>query len=133
MKTRYKIVERKATPYGGLYPVSEFLDQIRFPALFHKVFGKYRKVRKYHPWENISMIFVTILSGGERLYDVERLASDPVLPDLFGNGIVPQDTTLRDDLKHIVKMDEQRRELLFILNEVLFKRKNIKEITLIQR
>lgn len=130
MKTRYKIVERKATPYGGLYAVSEFLDQIRFPALFHKVFGKYRKVRKYHPWENISMIVATILSGGERLYDVERLASDPVLPDLFGNGIVPQDTTLRDDLKHIGKMNDQRQEMLFLLNEMLFKHQNIKKITI---
>ncbi len=130
MKTRYKIVERKATPYGGLYPVSEFLNQTRFPALFHKVFGNYRKVREYHPFENISLIIATILSGGERLYDVERLASDPILPDLFGNGNVPQDTTLRDDLKHIGKMDDQRRELLFLLNETLFKRQNIKKITI---
>ncbi len=130
MKTRYRIVEREATPFGGLFTFSEFMDKIGFPYLFHEVFGNYRKVREYLPSENISMLIAAILSGGERLYDVERLASDPVLPDLFGNGKVPSDTTLRDDLKHIGGMDDQRRELLFRLNESLFKRKNIKKIVI---
>lgn len=130
MKTRYKTVERKATPFGGLYVISEFLHQLRFSKYFEEVFGSYRKVRKYSPSDNITMLIATILSGGERLYDVMRLASDPVLPDLFGNGTVPRDTTLRDDLKHIGKMDDQRRELLFVLNESFFKRNNINKITI---
>ena len=130
MKTNYKIVKRQASPFGGLYPVSEFMHQIDFPALFHETFGKYRKMRNYQPWENISMIIAAILSGGEKLSDVERLSSDPVLPDLFGNGEVPCDTTVRDDLKHIGGMDDQRRELLFKLNEVFFEHQNIRKITI---
>ncbi len=130
MKTKYKIISRKATPFAGLLVISEFLDQIRFPDLFKQVFGRYRKVRKYEPCETISLLIATILSGGERLYDVERLADDPVLPNLFGNGNVPKDTTVRDELKHIGMMDDQRRELLFVLNELLFKLNKIKHITI---
>ena len=130
MKTRYKIIKRKATPFAGLLVISEFLDQIRFPDLFKQVFGRYRKVRKYEPCETISLLIATILSGGERLYDVERLASDPVLPDLFGNGSVPEDITIRDDLKHVGRMDVEHREMLFSLNEQLFSHLHLKQITI---
>ena len=75
-----------------------FINVKLVPVLFLKVFGKYRKVREYHPWENISLIIAIILSGGEQLYDVDRLASDPVLPGLFGNDCDPEDTTIRDTL-----------------------------------
>ena len=130
MKTRYQISEINATPFGGLFLFSDFLHNFGFHALFDKVFGQFRRIRKYRPSDNVSLLIATILSGGERLYDVDRLANDPVLPDLFANGEVPKDTTIRDDLQKIGQMDESRREILFKLNDKLFNYLKLKTITI---
>lgn len=130
MKTRYQIVQSNATPFGGLYVISEFLHTLGFHALFQSVFGSFRKVRKFKPSDNIALLAATILSGGSRLYDLEQLAQDPVLPELFAEGEVPQDTTVRDDLQKIGTMDVARREMLFQLNELLYKRLKLKTITI---
>ena len=130
MKTRYQIIESNATPFGGLYVISEFLHTLGFHALFQSVFGDFRRVRKFKPSDNIALLIATILSGGSRLYDLEQLAHDPVLPELFAEGEVPQDTTVRDDLQKIGTMDVARRELLFQLNELLFEHLKLKTITI---
>jgi len=130
VKTRYQISALNASPFGGLYAISELLHQMKFEALFQEVFGDFRQVRKSPPSENIALLIATILSGGERLYDLERTAQDPVLPELFGRGYVPYDTTIRDDLQKIGAMDEARQELLFRLNELLFRHLQMKIITL---
>jgi hypothetical protein len=113
-----------------LYAISELLHQLKFEALFQEVFGDLRKVRKSKPVENLALLIATILCGGERLYDIERTAEDPVLPELFGNGQVPQDTSIRDDLQKIGARDEARQELLFRLNELLFHHLQMQIITL---
>ena len=130
MKTRYQISAINATPFGGLYAISELLYSLKFEALFQEVFGDFRKVRKSPPVENITFLIAAILSGGERLYDIEQIARDPVLPELFGGGYVPYDTTIRDDLQKIGAMDEARQELLFRLNELLFRHLKMKIVTL---
>ena len=130
MKTKYEITETKATPFGGLYVLSEFLHQIKFHKLFNDTFGMLRKVRKYHPAQNMQMMMASIVAGGERLYDIERFETDPVLPDLFQNGAIPKDTTLRDDFMHIGQKDTARQELLFKLNESFFRTRHLTEITL---
>jgi len=68
VKTRYQFSAINATPFGGLYSISELLFQLKFDALFQDVFGSFRKVRKSSPVNNISMLVATILSGGEREY-----------------------------------------------------------------
>ena len=130
MKTRYQIISSNATPFGGLYAISEFLHTLGFHALFQSEFGDFRKVRKFKPSHNIALLIATILSSGCRLYDLEQLANDPVLPELFAEGEVPQDTTVRDDLQKIGTMDAPRRELLFKLNERLFRHLNLKTMTI---
>jgi hypothetical protein len=75
---------------------------MKFEALFQEVFGHFRKVRK----------------------------SSPVLPELFGNGQVPQDTSIRDDLRKIGARDEARQEFLFRLNEKLFRHLKLQSITI---
>ncbi len=72
----------------------------------------------------------SIIAGGERLYDTQYFRFDPVIPDLFSNGEVPQDTTLRDDLVHIGAREQQRQELLFRLNERHFRRFGLSKITI---
>ena len=130
MKTKYRILETKATPFGGLYVFNEFLNTLRFHSIFHTVFGQYRKVRKYLPVDNLKLVMASIVAGGERLYDVERFETDPVIPDLFGIESVPKDTSLRDDFEHIGDMDNQRRELLLRLHEDFFRKQNICSITI---
>ena len=134
MKTQYEITDVKATVFGGLYVFSEFLHRLRFGDIFEEVFGHYRRVRKYEPWENVALQMNTILAGGERLYDTQTFATDPVIPSLFsseeGRSDIPVDTTLRDEMLRIGKMDQQRQELLFHLNELHFKRIGLKNITI---
>jgi hypothetical protein len=130
VKTKYRILKTKATPFGGLYVFNEFLNTLRFHSLFHTVFGQYRKVRKYLPVDNVKLVMASIASGGERLYDIEKFETDPVIPDLFGISSVPKDTSLRDDFQHIGRMDKQRRELLLRLHEEFFRKQNIRSITI---
>ena len=99
VKTRYKISEKKASSFGGFHTISELLFKIGFKRLFDDVFGKIRKIRRYKPVENLQILISSILCGGERLSDVDRLRTDSVLPTLFGTGVVPYDTTIRRDLQ----------------------------------
>ncbi|MCP4569390.1 MAG: IS1380 family transposase [FCB group bacterium] len=130
MKTKYEIQKINATPFGGLYVISEFLHTLGFHDIFQSVFGSFRKIRKFKPSENIALLMAAILSGGSRLYDLEQIARDAVLPELFAEGKVPHDTTVRDDLQKIGQMDQERRELLFQLNERLFNKIELKTITI---
>jgi hypothetical protein len=134
VKTRYEFTDAKATPFGGLQVFSEFLNRLKFGNIFQEVFGHYRRVRKYEPWENVALQMSSILASGERLYDTQNFASDPVVPSLFSSeeerNEIPADTTLRDEMLHIGKMDEQRQEFLFRLNELHFKRLGLKNITI---
>lgn len=130
MKTRYEIVETKASPFGGLYVLSEFLNQIKFHKLFNSIFGKLRRIRDYQPADSITTLVASIIAGGERLYDTQRFSDDPVVRDLFELKNIPHDTTIRDDLMRIGQYDTKRQELLFQLNEMLFEKHNINSITL---
>jgi hypothetical protein len=130
MKTTYEIFEKKASSFGGLHPISELLETIKFNKLFADIFPNYRKVRQYKPVENLKILIAAILCGGDRLIDIERLQSDPVIPDLFGNGKVPQDTTVRNDLKYIGECPDERREFLFRLNEKLLRYSGFKKMTI---
>ena len=130
MKTKYRIIQSKATSFGGLYVIDEFLNKLHFTRLFDRVFGKYRKVRRHKPADNVKLAMSCIVAGGERLYDVEHFQGDPVIPDLLGLSTVPEDTTLRNDFLHIGYMDDKRQELLFRLNEDYFKKREIKTITI---
>jgi len=130
VKTKYEIQKINATPFGGLYVISEFLHTLGFHSIFQSVFGSFRKIRKFKPSDNISLLIATILSGGCRLYDLEQIAHDSVLPELFAEGEVPHDTTVRDDLQKIGQMEQERRKLLFQLNEQLFNKIELKTITI---
>lgn len=130
VKTKYRIYNTKATPFGGIYVLNEFLHAIKFSSIFYSVFGKYRKVRQHLPVDNLKLIMATITSGGERLYDVQKFENDPVIPDLFEISSVPKDTSLRDDFEHIGDMDKQRRELLLRLHEDFFRKQKIRSITI---
>lgn len=128
MKVKYEIVRTKATPFGGLYVISEFLEQLAFHKLFDKTFRKLRKVRHYQPSQNVSLLMAMIVSGGERLSDIENFAGDKTLCDLFDIPSVPSDTTLRDDMYRIGQQDNARSELLLELNEMLFEKSDIRSI-----
>jgi hypothetical protein len=130
VKTKYRILETKATPFGGLFVLNEFLNTIRFHSVFHSVFGRYRKVRNYLPANNIKLVMASIVTGGERLYDVQKFEADTVIPDLFKLPSIPKDTSLRDDFEQIGRMNDQRRELLFRLHEDFFCKQNIRSITI---
>ena len=129
MKVKYRIIQSKATPFGGLYVIHEFLNRLHFDQLFDSIFGRYRKVRTHKPVNNVKLMMASITAGGERLYDIGAFEKDPVIPDLFGIETIPQDTTLRDDFSYIGTMDSERQELLFRLNEDHFKKQNLKSIT----
>ena len=130
MKTKYRIIESKATGFGGLYVIDEFFNKLHIDHLFDQVFGKYRKVRMYRPIDNLKIAISCLIAGGERLYDVEHFKKDPLIPDLFGLTSIPEDTSLRDDFVHIGHRNEEREELLFRLNEEHFKKTQLKTITI---
>lgn len=130
MKTKYKIFKTKASPFGGLYVISEFLSQIKFHPMFNRIFGNLRRIRRYKPSDSVSLLIALITGGGERLYDIDNFSNDPVVADLFDVNDIPQDTTLRDDLYLIGQKDQERQEFLFQLNEMLFEKFNIRSITI---
>ena len=129
VKVKYETKELKATPFGGLYVFTEFLHQIKFHKIFDDCFKKLRKVRQSTPSQNLALLAGLIVSGGERLYDIERLSSDQTVCDLFDVPSAPEDTTLRDDLFLIGQKDPERAELLLRLNEILFEKLQFTSLT----
>ena len=127
VKTKYETAETKTTPFGGLYVLSELLDQLSFHQIFDKVFGRTRRVRRYRPSQNVSLLTAMIIAGGERLSDVELFADDPACA-LFDLPSAPVDTSLRDDMRRIGERDDARAELLLELNERLFEKTGIRSI-----
>lgn len=130
MKTKYEIIETKASPFGGLYVLAEFLNKLNFHKLFNSIFGKLRRIRFYHPADSITTLMASIVAGGERLYDIQRFSNDTVIRDLFDLENIPHDTTIRDDLMLIGQHDNKRQEFLFQLNELLFEKQHITSITI---
>ncbi len=93
-------------------------------------FEKLRKVRQSTPSQNLALLAGLIISGGERLYDIERLSKDQTVCDLFDVRSAPKDTTLRDDLYLIGQKDPGRAELLLRLNEMLLEKLQLTSITI---
>ena len=129
MKVKYEIVKTKATPFGGLYVITELLAQLSFHRLFDNTFKKLRKVRQYAPSQNIALLMAMIIEGGERLSDIERFSCDQTVCELFDMPSVPTDTSLRDDMQLIGQQNTARAELLLRLNEELFDKLNTRSIT----
>lgn len=130
VKTEYQIVETNASPFGGAYVFSEFLKQIKFHSLFKSIFTKLRRVRKYRPSDNVALLMALIVEGGERLYDIKKFADDQVIAQLFNVNDIPEDTTIRDDLALVGEKDQERQEILFQLNEMLFKKLKLRSLTI---
>jgi hypothetical protein len=129
VKTKYEIIKTNATPFGGLYVFSEFLEQIDFHKLFNNTFGQLRKIRQYSPSQNMTLIMSMIIEGGERLYDIEQFSKDQTVCKLLDLPSIPNDTTVRDDLMLIGQRPLDRAELLLKLNEMLFDKFSITSIT----
>jgi len=130
VKVKYKVFKTNATPFGGLYVISEFLHQIKFHNTFNQVFGKLRKVRSYTVSQNITLLMAMLIEGGERLYDISRFADDQTVCKLFDVPSIPKDTSLRDDMDLIGRCDIKRAKLLLSLNELLFDKSHITSITI---
>lgn len=130
VKVKYETKTLKATPFGGLYVFTEFLHQIGFHKRFTTCFDKLRKVRQSSPSQNVALLAGMIVAGGERLYDIGRLANDQTIGELFDITSMPKDTTLRDDLFLIGQKDSARADLLLDLNLMLFEKLNLKAITI---
>jgi len=130
VKIKYKVFKTNATPFGGLYIISEFLHQIKFHNTFNQVFGKLRKVRSYTVSQNIALLMAMLIEGGDRLYDIDRFADDQTVCKLFDVPSIPKDTSLRDDMDLIGRCDHKRAKLLLFLNELLFDKLNITSITI---
>lgn len=130
MKAKYKVFKTKATPFGGLYVVTEFLHQIKFNTIFNQIFGKLRKVRSYSVSQSISLVMAMLIEGGERLYDINRFTDDETVCSLFDVNSIPRDTTIRDDMELIGGCDQKRAEFLLSLNEMLFEKLHITSLTI---
>lgn len=130
MKVKYKVFQTNATPFGGLYVISEFLHQIKFHHTFDQIFGKLRKVRCYTVSQNIALLMGMLIEGGERLYDIYRFSNDQTVCKLFDIVSIPKDTTLRDDMELIGHCDQSREEMLLSLNELLFDKLPITSLTI---
>jgi len=130
VKVKYETKTMNATPFGGLYVFTEFMHQIGFHQRFNVCFEKLRKVRQSSPAQNIALLAGMIIAGGERLYDIGRLANDQTIGDLFDIPSTPKDTTLRDDLLLIGRKDSSRAALLLDFNILLFEKLGLKKITI---
>jgi len=130
VKVKYETKTLNATPFGGLYLFTEFLHQVGFHKRFNDCFKKLRKIRQSSPSQNVALLAGMIIAGGERLYDIGRLANDQTIGELFDLDSTPKDTTLRDDLILIGQKDSARAALLLDFNILLFEKLGLHKITI---
>ena len=79
VNTKYEIIDKKATSFGGLHAISELINHINLDEIFVKHFGKLRKTRKYNPIDTLKLLISMILAVGERITDIYRLRNTPVI------------------------------------------------------
>jgi hypothetical protein len=95
----------EATPYGGLFAMHRLVTRLGLAAAIDANVELLRLHLPYHESDHVLTLAYSVLTGGTRLEDADRLRNDVPLMNGLGAALLPDPTTLGDFLRRFTEAD----------------------------
>jgi len=95
----------EATPYGGLFAMHRLVTRLGLARAIDDNIELLKIHLPYHESDHVLTLAYSVLTGGTRLEDVDRLRNDVPLMNGLGARLLPDPTTLGDFLRRFTETD----------------------------
>ncbi|MER7007513.1 IS1380 family transposase [Dactylosporangium sp. NPDC000555] len=95
----------EATPYGGLFAMHRLVTRLGLVRAIDAGVELLKMHLPYHQSDHVLTLAYSVLSGGTRLEDVDRLRNDVPLMNGLGARLLPDPTTVGDFLRRFTEAD----------------------------
>ena len=95
----------EATPYGGLFAMHRLVTVLGLAKAIDAALKLLKIHLPYHESDHVLTLAYSVLTGGTRLEDVDRLRNDVPLMNGLGAGLLPDPTTTGDFLRRFTEAD----------------------------
>jgi hypothetical protein len=95
----------EATPYGGLFAMHRLVTRLGLVRAIDAGVALLKMHLPYHESDHVLTLAYSVLSGGTRLEDVDRLRNDVPLMNGLGARLLPDPTTVGDFLRRFTETD----------------------------
>lgn len=95
----------EATPYGGLFAMHRLVTRLGLVRAIDASLQLLKMHLPYHESDHVLTLAYSVLAGGTRLEDVDRLRNDVPLMNGLGARLLPDPTTVGDFLRRFTEAD----------------------------
>lgn len=95
----------EATPYGGLFAMHRLVTRLGLARAIDDGLELLKIHLPYHESDHVLTLAYSVLTGGTRLEDADRLRNDVPLMNGLGARLLPDPTTLGDFLRRFAEAD----------------------------
>jgi hypothetical protein len=95
----------EATPYGGLFAMHRLVTRLGLARAIDASLNLLKIHLPYHESDHVLTLAYSVLTGGTRLEDVDRLRTDVPLMNGLGARLLPDPTTVGDFLRRFAEAD----------------------------
>ena len=95
----------EATPFGGLFAMHRLVTRLGLVTAVDATLHLLKMHLPYHESDHVLTLAYSVLTGGTRLEDVDRLRTDVPLMNGLGARLLPDPTTTGDFLRRFTEAD----------------------------
>jgi hypothetical protein len=95
----------EATPYGGIFAMHRLVTRLGLVKAIDTTLNLLKIHLPYHESDHVLTLAYSVLTGGTRLQDVDRLRNDVPLMNGLGARLLPDPTTTGDFLRRFTQAD----------------------------
>lgn len=95
----------EATPYGGIFAMHRLVTRLGLVKAIDAMLNLLKIHLPYHESDHVLTLAYSVLTGGTRLEDVDRLRNDVPLMNGLGAKLLPDPTTTGDFLRRFTETD----------------------------
>ncbi|WP_432990683.1 IS1380 family transposase [Dactylosporangium sp. CA-233914] len=95
----------EATPYGGLFAMHRLVTRLGLASAIDASVELLKLHLPYHESDHVLTLAYSVLTGGTRLQDIDRLRNDVPLMNGLGARLLPDPTTVGDFLRRFTETD----------------------------
>jgi hypothetical protein len=95
----------EATPFGGLFAMHRLVTRLGLVKAIDAALNLLKMHLPYHESDHVLTLAYSVLTGGTRLEDVDRLRNDVPLMNGLGARLLPDPTTTGDFLRRFAETD----------------------------
>ncbi len=95
----------EATPFGGLFAMHRLVSRLGLVEAIDACLKLLKIHLPYHESDHVLTLAYSVLCGGTRLQDVDRLRHDVPLMNGLGAALLPDPTTTGDFLRRFTEAD----------------------------